>query len=374
MAEQRTAVPERPGIDSAMRGTARSSRIFAILCAMCVVVGVGYVGNARLFRAGAAGQSTSLAHANPEGLLGMARNNMLLFRSLMPGEDFGKIAFVPLQTPMSARIVADAACDRFHFAAGHGLCLTANVGTFWSPPIAFAFGEDFARGPTFPIGELPSRVRVAPDGRHAAMTVFTVGDSYADASFSTRTSMVDLNTGEVLGDLERFDITRDGAPFTAVDFNFWGVTFAGDSNRFFVTLGTGGTTYLVEGDLAVRHGRVLRAGVECPSLSPDNTRIAFKHRMGKKAEWRLHILNLATLEDHPTAETRGFDDQAEWLDDSHVIYGLTQATSVGNGTTTDLWTVPADGRGAPRIVVTQAASPAIRLASPTGDRKPAEAL
>ena len=36
------------------------------------------------------------------------------------------------------------------------------------------------------------------------------------------------------------------------DFNFWGVTFARDGNRFYATLGTGGKTYLVEGDVAAR--------------------------------------------------------------------------------------------------------------------------
>ena len=74
---------------------------------------------------------------------------------------------------------------------------------------------------------------------------------------------------------------RDGVRFKAVDFNFWGVTFTSDSNRFFVTLATGGTKYLVEARVDSREGTVLRTGVECPSLSPDNTRLAYKEMIRK---------------------------------------------------------------------------------------------
>ena len=43
-----------------------------------------------------------------------------------------------------------------------------------------------------------------------------------------------------MADLETLQITRDGQPFKNADFNFWGVTFAQDSNTFYATLGTGG--------------------------------------------------------------------------------------------------------------------------------------
>ena len=53
------------------------------------------------------------------------------------------------------------------------------------------------------------------------------------------------------------------------------------------------------------------------------------------------MLDLATLEDHPLAETRNVDDQAEWLDDATVMYAIPPPSS---GTPTkDTWTVPADG-------------------------------
>ncbi len=62
---------------------------------------------------------------------------------------------------------------------------------------------------------------------------------------------------------------RDGQPFHALDFNFWGVTFAADGDRFFATLGTGGVMHLVEDRLADRTLRVVAEGIECPALSPD---------------------------------------------------------------------------------------------------------
>src|SRR5204863_3698876 len=86
--------------------------------------------------------------------------------------------------------------------------------------------------------------------------------------------------------------------------------------------GNGGQTYLVEGDLSARTARVLREGVECPSLSPDGTRLAFKMQVGDggRITWRLRVVDLATLIDTPLAETRSIDDQVEWLDDARILY------------------------------------------------------
>ncbi|GGO28545.1 TolB-like translocation protein [Microbispora bryophytorum] len=56
--------------------------------------------------------------------------------------------------------------------------------------------------------------------------------------------------------------------------------------------------------------------MECPSLSPDGTRIAFKKRaagLPEDAPWRLYVLDLRTMRETPVAERRGVDDQAVWL-------------------------------------------------------------
>jgi Tol biopolymer transport system component len=200
----------------------------------------------------------------------------------------------------------------------------------------------------------PSRARVSADGRYGTMTVFVSGDSYlqSPSAFSTRTVILDMKSGQQIAQLEQFDVTKDGKPFDAVDFNFWGVTFVpGDSNRYYATLGTGGSHYLVEGDIAARSMRVLRDGVECPSLSPDGRQIVYKSRVGNGERWRLRVLDVETLSDHAVAETRSIDDQVEWLDDQTLAYAYGD----------DLYTVPADGGGEPQLLVRDASSP-VRLA------------
>jgi Tol biopolymer transport system component len=137
----------------------------------------------------------------------------------------------------------------------------------------------------------------------------------------------------------------------AEDFNFWGVTFMpDDSNEFYATLRSAGATYLVRGDVAARTMTVLQTNVECPSLSPDGTRIAYKKLIGDVlGQWRLHVLDLATMTETALAETRNIDDQAEWLDNDTVLYG--------DGAS--IWSVPSDGRGEPTLFISDALSPAI---------------
>ena len=66
-----------------------------------------------------------------------------------------------------------------------------------------------------------------------------------------------MRTGSVLFDLAQLAVTRDGKPFEATDFNFWGVTFTNDERHFYATLGTGGKTYLIEADIATRQATVI---------------------------------------------------------------------------------------------------------------------
>jgi hypothetical protein len=203
---------------------------------------------------------------------------------------------------------------------------------------------------------VPSRVRVSPDGRRAGITVFEEGHSYAEHGYSTRTTLIDMREASAIADLESFSMTRDGQPFSAVDFNFWGVTFARDGNRFYATLATADVKYLIEGDVDLRTARVVANDVECPSLSPDNTRIAYKkaYTDARGIGWTLHVLDLATREDTAlSAETRSVDDQVEWLDDRHVMYH--QPSSRG----ADIWVMDIDGRTPPRVLVPLAYSPAV---------------
>jgi hypothetical protein len=100
---------------------------------------------------------------------------------------------------------------------------------------------------------------------------------------------------------------------------------------------------------------VIADDVECPSLSPDNRRIAFLRR-GQDARPvpRPHVLDLATGAVTPLAETRSVDDQVEWLDDARIAYALPH----GSGSAA-VWTVPADGTGEPVMLRADAYSPVV---------------
>ncbi|MBS1845833.1 MAG: hypothetical protein JST53_15565 [Actinobacteria bacterium] len=248
----------------------------------------------------------------------------------------------------------DLSCERVYYAAGGGICMgVAPSGVDYT---AIVFNESMEAKHTIPLQGLPSRARVSEDGKYGAMTVFVTGDSYLESStaFSTRTYVVDMATGRVIKQLEQSSVTKEGKPFDAVDFNFWGITFdPTDSNRFYATLGTGEHHYLVEGTISGQELKVLRDGVECPSLSPDGKQIAYKSRVGHSDRWHLRVLDVATLKDHAVAETRSVDDQAEWLNDTTLAYS--------DGT--NVYTVPADGSGEEQLLVRDASSP-VRLEEP----------
>jgi hypothetical protein len=302
----------------------------------------------------------TLASQSPPIIAIGAERPSLMFRSTTLGDTYGRLVFVPLNHPNASSAVSDMRCDRVHFAAGRGVCLTARRGVFTTYE-AIVFDAAFKPLFTVPLRGTPSRVRVSADGRVAAMTVFVSGHSYATSGFSTHTSIIDLWTGDVIApDLEKFTLWRDGGRLQAVDLNFWGVTFSHDHQRFYATLGTGGRTYLIEGEIATQTAWVRHSELECPALSPDNTRLAFKKRVGSAwgpISWRLAVLDLTTQQEWLLAETRSIDDQAEWLDDASVLYALPDQTA--RSAVMNTWVVPADGSGEPRLFVAHAYSPVV---------------
>ena len=139
------------------------------------------------------------------------------------------------------------------------------------------------------------------------------------------------------------------------------MTFAQDSNRFYATLASGGKTYLVEGNVLTRKANILWENVECPSLSPDDTRIAFKKLAPSRDHWQINILDLATMVETPLTDTLRVDDQVEWLDNSRILYAITDAEGA-NGKRIDGWSImvqQADGSGEPQVFVPHAYSPAV---------------
>jgi hypothetical protein len=338
--------------------------IFALLVAACLVSAAGYVAWAavrnQLASRNVSKVSVAVTAGGPEAIAALLKRPHLVFRSTALGDTFGKIALIPLDAPDGPRTMTTLQCDRVYFSAGRGICLAGYRGIF-AVYSAYVFGPDFQTEYTFPLSGIPSRARISPDGRYAAITVFVSGHSYSDGNFSTQTTLIDLATGAMVSELEQFAVTRNGVDFRATDFNFWGVTFARDSNRFYATLASGGKTYLVEGDVHARQARTLYEHVECPSLSPDNTRVAFKKSVLRDGHlmWQLSILDLATLHETPlTAETRSVDDQVEWLDNNHVLYALVDdgpSPSIGE----NVWVLPTDGSGPPHIFLPKAYSPTV---------------
>jgi hypothetical protein len=311
-------------------------------------------------QAAAPGDGTSNgAAAAKETLAALAAVPHVLFRHTGRDNTYSRMAIVALADTEGARQVTSLACERIAFAGGHGICLQAHRDMLTTYE-AVLFDSTFAATATLKLDGPPTRTRVAPNGRLGAITTFVVGrdQGYTSLGFSTRTILVDLTNGQTIANLEQFKAERDRHPFTAPDFNFWGVTFAHDSNTFYATVMTNRQTYLVRGDVSRQTLTVLRADVECPALSPDNTRIAFKKRVGTtQAPWRFFVLDLRTMQDTPVGgESRSIDDQIEWLDDGHVLYGASRdAPSSGS----DVWVAPAAGSDAPRVFLKDAESPAI---------------
>lgn len=284
----------------------------------------------------------------------------VLFRETGKGPGFGMLSVVPLDFAEGERVATKLSCERVSFGGGNGLCLHAERGLFglFITYTALPLDADLKpRGTPTQLDGRPSRTRVSPDGRVGAMTVFTLGDHYGSSAFSTRTTLVDLTNGAELGDLEQFATWRDGKRLSSRDFNFWGVTFGRDSNIFYASLRTGGSTYLVRGELASRTLTVLHENVECPSFSPDNRLIAFKKHVGPDpGAWRLAVLDVATMKEHLIAgETRSIDDQVEWLDDEHLLYAVPRRTT----SIADVWMVSVDAASPARIFLSQAESPII---------------
>ena len=278
----------------------------------------------------------------------------LLFANMSP-DAYRRVALVPLGAPGGPRYVTSLVCDRVHMANGRGICLTTTLEGVVTVHRAHLMDAAFHVTAAIALTGVPSRARMSPDGRLAAVTVFESGHGYSDAGFSTRTTILDAVRGTEIGHLEQFTVLRDGRPFSAVDFNFWGVTFAADSDRFFATLATGGAAHLVEGRVRERRVRLTGARGECPSLSPGNRRLAYKHRVAGTNAWQIHVLDLDTQQVTPLeGETRSVDDQVEWLDDTHVLYHVTGAGGA------DVWQLDATSPSAPPSRVIQFAySPAI---------------
>jgi len=322
---------------------------FAAIVLACVLAAGGYVAWAALRDSGASVErNPGPADAAAGGEPASGTGPRVVFQNVERGGDYAHVSVAGLDG--TSRRATDLVCERVYMADARGLCLTSSTGLTGPRFVARVIDENLRVTHEVKLEGILSRARVSRDGRYGATTGFVVGHSYADGGeFSTQTILIDMESGKRIADLEDFTVTRDGKAVRAADRNFWGVTFTDDPDRFYATMRTGGRTYLIEGSVSSRRARTLRENVECPSLSPDGRRIAYKRRVDEGSViWRLHVLDLRTMKDTALAEQRMVDDQAEWLDDDTVLYGLDGS----------VWAVPADGSGAPRRFLPDALSPA----------------
>lgn len=296
----------------------------------------------------------TVAHTAPDAYADVPR---LLFRNTVIGSAYGTVAAVPLSDPDAPRALSDVACDRIDATATRASCLRTKRGVVtryeWldlDDRLEVLHREALAG--------IPNRTRLSEDGRLAASTVFVTGHSYMQVGFSTTTVIREVG-GRSHGNLERFALRIDGEEVKPADRNVWGVTFADDGRTFYATVATGGRTHLVRGDLEDRTLTSIHSPLECPSLSPDGTRIAYKLNTsdGATAHWVPAVLDLDSqqvivLE----GEERSVDDQIEWLDDDTVLYGLARPDEPGRS---DVWALDTRPDARPQLFLENAWSPAV---------------
>jgi len=335
--------------------------ILVVVVAVAAIATVAAIVRHRSAEPTAAGSGKHISALDP-------KHPELLFSSTKLDRDLGSLAAVPLSNPSAVPGLSPLKCIRVDYRNGTGLCLTSAKTGLLSHTSAMVFDHSFHVLHTFRVQGNPSRARVSPDGHYGATTSFLTGDSYATTgAFSTRTTIYDLQAGTTLLDLEKLRVTKDGHHIQAADFNFWGVTFVPGSTDFYATLGTADHQYLIEGDFTTKKAHVVRDGVECPSLSPDGTRLAFKERNGgPTVTWHISVLDLATMQEHEVGNPRiNVDDQVAWLDNQTIMYGVPHDPknegkiaagnkgfpTLGNGSSiqTDTYTISADGQSAPKL-------------------------
>jgi hypothetical protein len=305
----------------------------------------------------------SATEAHDDATPDNARNKTskrIFFRYNGVDSHYGRLAFAPYEHLDQPRFIETLSCEVAHVAGGRGICLAANRGLFTTYAAKLFDAKTFKIIGEFPLKGVPSRCRMSSDGKLAALTVFVSGHGYSSVNFSTQTLLIEVDNSRIVADLEEFSVTRDGRPLSNKDFNFWGVTFTPDARHFYATLSTNRQHFLVKGDIANRSAAVIHDNVECPSLSPNASRIAYKRRLmvNGRVFWQLHILDLAAGRETPLSEKRSVDDQLEWLDNDIVLYSLPE-TETGSSAGTNIWLAATDGASAPRLFLKKAYSPSV---------------
>ncbi|MFD7077883.1 hypothetical protein ACFV9G_26970 [Nocardioides sp. NPDC059952] len=336
-----------------------AKRRTAIFGAIVVLVTAGVTAYALSAIAENDRRTSRATEATTTSLAQIEKGPRILFRHTGRDADYGHVGAVALADPGGARALTDLSCDRVYAQARSVSCLATERGVvsrYRATDLATSTGgKAWQEVDGADLPGLPSRTRISPDGQLVSSTVFVNGDSYMVSGFSTRTLIRRIG-GASYGDLEKFSLIVDGRKVSPVDRNVWGITFADDDRTFYATVATGGRTYLARGDLTERSLTTIADHVECPSLSPDGTRIAFKEADKDGTRWTPAVLDLATGKRTVLAgETHSVDDQIEWLDDDTVLYGLEREGEPVD----DVWALDTSASAIPRVLIPEAASPAV---------------
>jgi hypothetical protein len=327
-----------------------------VLVAVCVLVigaAVAYIVTSRGHQTAERAQVSPAAQTS---LADVTDGPHIVFQSTNKKSNYGQVAVVSIANPSGPRAFTGTACNRVYAAQQRYLCLSSSAGIV-EKYSANVLDSAFDNEQTLPLTGIPSRARLSRDGNLAATTTFTVGDSYVSTTFSTQTLITRIGA-DSYGTLENFTLIHASQKIAPVDRNFWGVTFAADDDTFYATVEWSQHTWLVKGSLSQRLMTTLREDAECPSLSPDGQHIVYKQRGNLPAgQWRLVRYDVATGQVTPLAENRSVDDQVEWLDDAHVLYGIPRTGSEAG--TSDVWEVPIDGSGQPTQLIPEAWSPSV---------------
>jgi dipeptidyl aminopeptidase/acylaminoacyl peptidase len=278
----------------------------------------------------------------------------VLFRALAPRDAYGRLAILQLR-PGSVPQFSELACTRVHYAGGRGLCATQEMSNGTMTHVAYLFDRSLARGRRVALDGVPTRVRVAPNGRVGAITTYAEEKTAAGERLATRTRIIDMRTGQSVADLREFRVDNFNLPPIRGPVDFGSVAFERDGDRFFATLATDTIRYLVAGSVRERRLSTIRTGVSNEALSPDGRRLAVKRLVRSRGYWQLAVIDLGTWAEIDLPQgPRSIDDQVEWLDDQHLLYHDV------DGDSTALWMLPIDGLHGPSVLVNDASSAAVQ--------------
>jgi hypothetical protein len=337
-------------------GGARKRWIILLVITVVVLAGAGsYVALAfqrfQDSRSAASAVSVASGGALPQGAF-------VLFRNTAQGQGYGMAGTVPLAEPAGQRYLAPEACDRVYGTARNIVCLKTNRGLVTNFE-AVLLDSEWQITARWAVPGIPSRTRMSADGSLVSTTVFVSGHSYGASGFSTETTISRTDGSPGTGSLEGFALLVNGSQVTAADRNIWGVTFVpGDADAFYATAASSGRIWLVKGSISARTLTAVHDGVECPSISPDGTRVAYKKNTGSPlaAHWKIAVLDLASGNETALSEARSVDDQVEWLDDGTLLYGLPREGAEGDS---DIWQIGADPAARAALYIEHAWSPSV---------------